>query len=575
MATYYVDVRNGDDANGGLQPDQAWRSLERVNDQALQPADVVLLKAGDVHHTTLSPRGSGTATDPITFGRYGEGPSPVLSGLRDLTAAPWVEVDGESGVWRTGFADAGSKGPEKLLLDGEAWSPRAASLDAMARPGDWFWDEEQIYLQSSMPPGQAYETIAAPSLEQAIRVKERDHLRFENLEIVGAVQGVLIDDSVGTVLVGLDVHHNTRNGIHLREASGTIVSGGSIYANGIDGVGDREIRLGHGILIGRGSTENAIENVVLFGNAEDGVQFGPQSGDGNLVRSSLIFANREDGIDIKQGSQNVFATCVMDNAENAILVHKSADEIGLSGNVLRTRTGGNALDVSDAARIVSHGNWYQGAASHTLQLHPSAGDRSEFSGDVFLGGGQNAGVSVVVAGGVGHRFDEVTFAADGVDHLLWLRRPASASISGSVMHSADSKLLRLDEGVELTLTENLYAGDLGHLLSEGDAADGESGASAVALDGEGRTADVQLLLDEGRWPVQPPIDCRLPDEFRAAAATQNLGLADAAFAAVNDLVFVVGGASWGVESCTGGHECHTLAPCGTPFGHLSGPLGDC
>lgn len=578
MATFYVDANNGDDANTGMAPDRAWGSLERVNDQVLKPSDVVLLRAGDVHHTTLSPTGSGTAIEPITFGRYGEGPSPVLSGLRDLTAVSWVEVDGEIGIWRTDLVTTDAKGPEKLLLGGQAWSPRAASLGAVERPGDWFWESGQLYLQADAPPGLAYGSVEVPFLEQAIRVKGGDFLRFENLEIVGAVQGVLIDGSTGIVLANLDIHHNTRNGVHLREANGTLVTGGSAYANGIDGVGERETHLGHGILVGRGSQDNVIEDVVLYGNAEDGVQFGPRSGDDNVVRSSLIFGNREDGIDIKQGSQNVFANCVIGNAENAVLVHNGADQLVLSGNVLATRSGGNALDVSDGARVVSQGNWYQGAASYTLQLHSTAGDRSEFSGDVFFGGGKNSGTGVVLGGGFGHQFESVVFAADGIDHLLWLRQSGSAIIANSVMYGTDSSLLRLDEGVELTLVGNLYASNLeflGRLRSRGNWEAGDTGSLALALDGEGRMVSAPMLSDEGRWPVHPPIDCPLPDGLPTAAERHDpSGLVEPADTG-NGLVFVIGDRQLAMASCTTGHDCHTQMACSDPFNLVQCALGDC
>ena len=79
-ATYYVCASGGDDAASGQSAAAAWQTLERVNRARLLPGDSVLLKRGEVWHEELKPPASGSVGDPITFGAYGEGARPVISG---------------------------------------------------------------------------------------------------------------------------------------------------------------------------------------------------------------------------------------------------------------------------------------------------------------------------------------------------------------------------------------------------------------------------------------------------------------------------------------------------------------
>lgn len=82
--TYYVDAATGRDIDSGLSPDQAWKSLTKVNDQIFQPGDQILFKAGTEYTGQLMPQGSGRLVDGrphfIRMGRYGQGPRPRLDG---------------------------------------------------------------------------------------------------------------------------------------------------------------------------------------------------------------------------------------------------------------------------------------------------------------------------------------------------------------------------------------------------------------------------------------------------------------------------------------------------------------
>jgi len=97
--TLYLDSESGDDANSGLAPDEAWRSLERVNSANLMPGDTVRFKRGGLWRGTLRPA-SGDEEASVTYTSYGEGPKPLLLGSRSrCRTEDWTQV--QESLWAT------------------------------------------------------------------------------------------------------------------------------------------------------------------------------------------------------------------------------------------------------------------------------------------------------------------------------------------------------------------------------------------------------------------------------------------------------------------------------------------
>lgn len=77
---FYVDDCEGSDSFSGLSEKEAWRSLERVNEQSFLPGDTICLKRGGQWHGMLAPKGCGTPFAPILLKSYGEGSMPAIHG---------------------------------------------------------------------------------------------------------------------------------------------------------------------------------------------------------------------------------------------------------------------------------------------------------------------------------------------------------------------------------------------------------------------------------------------------------------------------------------------------------------
>ena len=97
--TFYVDSEHGQNELTGGTPEQAWRTLERVNTAELGAGDTVRFKRGGVWRGQIRPV-SGEEGAPVTYTTYGEGEKPLILGSRPRSRPEdWVQA-GE-GVWAT------------------------------------------------------------------------------------------------------------------------------------------------------------------------------------------------------------------------------------------------------------------------------------------------------------------------------------------------------------------------------------------------------------------------------------------------------------------------------------------
>ena len=93
--TYYVS-NDGDDANDGLSPEKAWKTLERVSDARLCEGDGVLFRRGDLF------RGRVLTQEGVSYGAFGEGEKPKIYAWDEDLADPelWELADAEHHIWK-------------------------------------------------------------------------------------------------------------------------------------------------------------------------------------------------------------------------------------------------------------------------------------------------------------------------------------------------------------------------------------------------------------------------------------------------------------------------------------------
>ena len=93
---FHVSSSTGNDANDGLSPATAWRTLAKASSVYLEPGDRVLLRRGDLWtDEVLNLWGSGTLADPVVTGAYGDGDRPRIFST-DLLRGRCVVLHGAS-----------------------------------------------------------------------------------------------------------------------------------------------------------------------------------------------------------------------------------------------------------------------------------------------------------------------------------------------------------------------------------------------------------------------------------------------------------------------------------------------
>ncbi len=95
--TYYVSSSTGNDSNNGTSEAHAWKTLTKVNSFTPKPGDQILFKRGDTWIGGIIVKGFGTASSPVTYGAYGTGANPVISGFASVTA--WTNLGGN--IWES------------------------------------------------------------------------------------------------------------------------------------------------------------------------------------------------------------------------------------------------------------------------------------------------------------------------------------------------------------------------------------------------------------------------------------------------------------------------------------------
>ncbi len=98
QATNYYLSTSGKDTNAGTDPSLPWQTLSKLNSfKNLKPGDNVFFKRGDTFYGSLTVNNSGTAGNPITFGAYGTGENPVITGFTNVTQ--WTNLGGN--IWES------------------------------------------------------------------------------------------------------------------------------------------------------------------------------------------------------------------------------------------------------------------------------------------------------------------------------------------------------------------------------------------------------------------------------------------------------------------------------------------
>ncbi len=142
-ANYYVS-NSGSDSNNGTSTSSPWQTIAHINAQTFSPGDSILFKRGGIWREQLNVSSSGSSGNPITFGAYGNGVAPTITGANNVTGFSLVS----SNLWRkTGVTVQ----PKIFTLNGTLGTLRASQA-ALASEGDWYWESHTLWVYATTDP---------------------------------------------------------------------------------------------------------------------------------------------------------------------------------------------------------------------------------------------------------------------------------------------------------------------------------------------------------------------------------------------------------------------------------------
>lgn len=170
--TYYVDAVNGSDSNSGLSEGDAWKSAQKVAATALNAGDAVLFHAGQTFYQVyIAPN-----CDSLTFGAYGDGDRPVLSG--GALCGPWETCIGNIYQQRIVLENA----PYLLKIGDKTYRKQTTESYTQTEAGKFSYDEANGILYVNEPAG-----IAEGADTQ---VQQTDHIFYISEKKYIKIQGL-------------------------------------------------------------------------------------------------------------------------------------------------------------------------------------------------------------------------------------------------------------------------------------------------------------------------------------------------------------------------------------------------
>lgn len=112
-ATYYVS-NSGDDTNSGLTAGLPWKTLNKVNATSLKAGENILFERGSIFYGSLNVNQSGTPGNPISFGAYGTGENPEITGFTNVEG--WTDLG--NNIWESTKSVSNLSVINMVVIDG-------------------------------------------------------------------------------------------------------------------------------------------------------------------------------------------------------------------------------------------------------------------------------------------------------------------------------------------------------------------------------------------------------------------------------------------------------------------------
>lgn len=225
---FYVDAKQGNDANDGLSEARAWKSLAKVNSLHFQAGSSILFKRGQRWRGQLLPLADGSADAPIiysAFGPFDAAKPEILGSVNCSGAGAWSLVAGKTNIWKSTATFHGTDGTTpvdvgNVIFDnGASFGVKRWKIDQLTAEGDyysnfnWFYPPDpkfpgDVYLYSKQNPGKKFSSIECVRTLNTVNLSNRSHLIVQKLALkYGGAHGVSVASAHDIVLRELDISY--------------------------------------------------------------------------------------------------------------------------------------------------------------------------------------------------------------------------------------------------------------------------------------------------------------------------------------------------------------------------------
>jgi hypothetical protein len=345
--TYYVDncVTVGSDSNHGTSASAPWLTINKVNTSKFNPGDSILFEGTCTWREQLTPPSSGLPENPITFGSYGTGALPIISGSALLTR--WTNTSGN--VWQVSL----STQPNQIFFDGTRGA-EVSSEASVISVNEWYWASDVLYVYSTSNPATAFTSpgIEASQLNYNIQLGSQNYLTIQNLHatesnqfgiyqygpasgtLTHTITGNTIDrayyygvilGTAGSLYTAVEISYNSvsqcgGDGIHLNaDIQSATVEHNTVFSNNLlytSGGTDSNLKFLAGIHF-NGNGTNITNLVVQYNlvysngpplykttNAGNGIWLDTIHDFNTVVKYNLLYENSASGIMIENANGN-------------------------------------------------------------------------------------------------------------------------------------------------------------------------------------------------------------------------------------------------------------------------------
>lgn len=110
--TYYIS-NSGSISNSGTSSAAPW-PFSKVSSTVFAPGDNILFNRGETFYGSITINASGNSTSPITYGAYGTGAAPVITGF--TTVSSWASIG--TNIWESTSAISSLTSCNSVLVNG-------------------------------------------------------------------------------------------------------------------------------------------------------------------------------------------------------------------------------------------------------------------------------------------------------------------------------------------------------------------------------------------------------------------------------------------------------------------------